>query len=128
MKSDQTSERRQRLRIARRLQGNENADLTKAFGDRFMDVLANEPLTGMHGGGAPQRYIFADRGDGVCDRVVEGSAARIGSGFQSIDIGRTGVDGKAHNVPGQRLKLRGPGNEIRLGIELDNHPVEATDK
>src|ERR1700730_369505 len=128
MKSDQASERRQRLRIAVRFQGNENADLSKALGYRAMDILTNEALADMHGGGAPQRYVFADHGYGVGDRVAEGPAARIGSGFQSLDISRPGFDGNPRNVPGQRLKLRVPGNEIRLGIELDNHPVEARDK
>src|ERR1700736_4583856 len=128
MKTDQASERRQRFRIALRLQGNEDADLSKAFGYRIMDILADEPLADMHRGGAPQRYVFADRGDGVADRGAEGPAARIGGAFQSLDIGRAGFDGKARNVPGQCLKLGVPGNEIRLGIELDNYPVEATDK
>src|SRR3984893_10388148 len=128
MKRDQASEGRWRCGVGRRVQGNENADLSKAFGYRIMDILANDPLADMHGGGAPQRYVFADHGDGVGDRVAEGPADRIASSFQSLDIGRAGFDGNPRNVPGQRLKLRVPGNEIRLGIELDNHPVEATDK
>src|SRR5207237_6429002 len=128
MKSDQASEGRQRFRIAPRLQGNEDADPSKAFGYRIMDILADEPLADMHRGGAPQRYVFADRGDGVGDRGAEGPAARIGGGFQSLDIGRAGFDGNPRNVSGQSLKIRVPGNEIRLGIELDNRPIEATDK
>src|ERR1700732_1792811 len=128
MKSDQASERRQRLRIAVGFQGNENADLSKALGYRAMDILTNEALADMHGGGAPQRYVFADHGYGVGDRVAEGPAARIGSGFQNLDISRPGFDGNPRNVPGQRLKLRVPGNEIRLGIEIANQHVEVWTK
>ncbi len=70
-----------------------------------MDILANEPLADMHGGGAPQCHVFADRGDGVGDRVAERPAAGIGSRFQSLDIGRAGFDGKAGYVSCQRLEI-----------------------
>src|ERR1700730_9951391 len=128
MKSDQASEGRQRFRIALRLQGNEDADPSKAFGYRIIDILADEPLADMHRGGAPQRYVFADRGDGVGDRGAEGPAARIGGGFQSLDIARPVSDSNPPNLPAQSLNLRVPGNEIRLEIELHNRPIEATDK
>ena len=98
MKSNQTPKRRQRLRIPLRLQGNEDADLAEALGNRVMDILANEALTDIHGGGTPQCHIFAYRGDGIGDRIAEGAAAWIGRSFQGFDISRAGFDGEPRDV------------------------------
>ena len=128
MQSDQASERRQLFRIRFRLQGNEDADFAEAFGDRVMDILANETLPNLHGSSTPQCHIFANRGDGVGDRIAERPATWIGNGFQSFDIGGAGFDGKAGDVSCQPLEIRVPCHEIRFRIDLNDDPVGATDK
>src|SRR2546429_555943 len=50
------------------------------------------------------------------------------AGSRPAESKASGFAAHPRNVPGQRVNRRFPGNEIRLEIELDNRPIEATDK
>ena len=47
-----------------------HADAAKAVGDRPVHVMADRAFVHLEPGGAAQRHVLADGGDGVGDRVA----------------------------------------------------------
>ena len=106
-------------------QRDDNADLAKAVGHRVMNILSDDAMRNMHDRGAPQRHVFADRRDQVGDGLANRPAARIMGALDRLDVGQPLLDGDQRDGARQRLKLLVAGDEIGLGIDLDDDAVMA---
>ena len=84
-----------------------------------MHVGGHEALRHRQLAGAAQRHVLADGGDGVRDRIMHRSAARIGRRLDRLDI-IPDDERDAGNVAGHGLKLLVLGQEIGFGIDLDH--------
>ncbi len=68
-------ERRQRLSLPGQFQRDKHADAAKAVDHRAVHIMANDAMGDMQALRAAQRDVFADRRDGVGDRLGDRAAA-----------------------------------------------------
>ena len=107
------------LGVAFRLERDDDADLAEARRNRVVHVAGDGPVPGGEICRAAQRHVLADRADHLLDGVANGSAAtrELGLGQLveiSLGLKRSLGDARSHLLEG-----RVAGDEIRLGIDLD---------
>jgi len=93
-------------------------DLAKPLGDRIVHVAADHAGADRQGGGAPQRHVLADLGNGAGDGIGDGVAADLGL-FDLLEVG-AGGEHDVGNHPDQALKEIVAGDEIGLRINFDD--------
>ena len=125
MHGDLTAEGLDVLRVALRLERDDDADLAEARRDRVVHVAGDGAVLGGEIRRAAKRHVLADRADQLLDGVVNGSAAtrKLGLGQLveiSLGLKRSLGDARRHLLEG-----RVAGDEIRLGIDLDQRRLFA---
>ena len=71
---------------------------------------------------AAQSHVLADGGDGVGDRLADRAAAHVVRAENLIDIDdRRVVERDREDAAHQRLEIVVAGDEVGLGIDLDDH-------
>ena len=91
MHGDLARERRKHILVARRFKRHDHGDLAEAVGDLALHITADDAVARRPSGGAAQRQVLADGGDGVGDGVGDRAAAGIGLRAELRDIGLAGL-------------------------------------
>ena len=99
----------------------DDPDSAKPVGDRPVHVMADRAFGDLEALRAAQRHVLADGGDGVGDRLAHRAAARImrAEHLRGVDVGRV-VERDREHAAHQRLEVIVAGDEVGLGIDLDN--------
>ena len=120
MHGDLAADDSQRVLVAGRLQGDENAKLAEVVGNGIVDVGGNDTIIDGQQCRTTQAHVFADGRDGVLDGVRYGLArCRVGRSADRID--RTvGGQGNLGDAADQVLEGIVAGHEIGFRVDLDD--------
>ena len=92
-----------------------------------MRVGRDDALADLDHRGAAERLVLADRRDVVGQDFLHGAAVRIGGAEKRADIRRAAVQRQLGDVADERLELLVLGDEIGLGVDLDDRALGALD-
>ena len=100
--------------------------MPSAVDHRVVHVAADRALADRKLGGAAQRHVLADLGDGFGDVLGDGAAAGLGR----LDLLDVGADIERHigDHLDQALEQVVAGDEVGLGVDLDHHALGALDR
>ena len=111
--------------IAGEFERDDHADAAEPVGHRIVHIARDHALADRKLGGAAQRHVLADLGDGVGNGVGDGDAAGV-RGEDLVDVG-AGVERGIGDHLHQALEQIVAGDEIGLGIDLDHDALGAGD-
>ena len=102
------------------LERHEDADLAETFGHRVVDIGRDHALGHFELGDPAQGHVLADGGDELLQTVLHGGL-RTGevSGLERLD-GAVAHQADLGGFANEGLELVVAGNEVRLGIHLEN--------
>src|SRR5208337_2678018 len=99
----------------------DDADPAEALDDLAVHILTDRPLGDAKALDAAQGHVLADGGDGVGDRLGDRAPAHVMGAEHRLDADvRRLVERHRHNPAHQRLEVVVAGDEIGLGIDLDD--------
>jgi len=122
---DHAAEALELIGLAGGLQRHKDPDLAETFLDRVVDVAGDGALPHRQRGCPPQRHVLADLGNGVGDRVGDAEMADLGR-LDLLDVGAV-MQRRLGDELDEALEVVVAGDEIGLGIDLDEHALGAFD-
>ena len=100
-------------------QRDDHRDLAEAVGDLRVDVAIDRALH-LQRRDATRRQILADGGDARGDRLGDDAAARIGLAGELLGVLRAGLQRDSRDIVDELLEVVIAGDEVGLGIHLDD--------
>ncbi len=108
-------------RLPFELETHDDADPAEPVGDLTVHVVADRALGHPEALRPAQRHVLADGRDGVGDRFGDRAAAGVMRAQNRLGVDTRGlVERDRQNAAHQRLKVVIAGDEIGLGIDLDD--------
>ncbi len=104
----------------------QDAHLAGAVDHRVVHIAADRALADRKPGGAAERHVLADLGDGLGDVIGDGFAAGLGR-LDLLDVG-TDVERHIGDHLDEALEQLVAGDEVGLGVDLDDDALGALDR